>query len=416
MIALGSATARSFTAANGTLDIDVNNVLPPQCTIILPATATLPSLTISFKLAITPGTLPAPPSTLFADATVRAGTGAPVTFQGWRNNWATAAVASVSAKADAYAGLYTFGMALGALDPLVTNPAMRSLVPQGTGYASFTVATAGSYTLAGRTADNIAFTGGYFVGPTGQSFVFQTLYTSTLKGSLLGTLQIDRGLNLTLSDDNDLSGNLTWVCPPNSATTNRLYRAGFGTTTAPVGVLTPVNLVAFGGRYIAPVAATTLNPSPPVLLGLVAGTLPARNAELIFSEDGDLPAITPPIPDPYPSDVVDNLNPNISLTILKASALDLPKTTANPASTKLTVAAATGVISGSFSMNAANPQGVAPNPVLRTPVAFFGQIVRDNGVQVGVGFVIIPQLPRVGVVETPASTPQLSGRVLFHAK
>ncbi|MEQ1747927.1 MAG: autotransporter-associated beta strand repeat-containing protein [Prosthecobacter sp.] len=412
-VTLGSATARSFTAINGTLDIDVNNVLPPQGRIFLPATTTLPSLTISFKLAITAGTVP---TTLLSDATIIAGTGAPVTFQGWRNNWAATAVASVSAKADAYVGLYTLGMALGDLDPLVTNPAMRSLVPQGTGYASFTVVTAGSYTLAGRTADNIAFTGSYFVGPTGQSFVFQTLYTSIVKGSLHGTLQIDSGLNLTLSDDNNLSGALTWACPPNSATANRLYRAGFGTTTATSGVVTPVNLVAFGGRYIAPVAATTLNPTPSVLLGIAAGTLPTRNAELIFSEDGDLPAITPPIPDPYPSDVVDNRNPNISLTILKASALDLPKLTANPASTKLTVAAATGAISGSFSLSAANPQGVAPNPVLRTPVAFFGQIVRDNGVQVGVGFVIIPQLPRIGVVETPTTTPQLSGRVLFQAK
>jgi uncharacterized delta-60 repeat protein len=414
-VALGSAAARSFVAANGTLDIDVNNILPPQGRIFLPATTTLPSLTISFKLAITAGTVP---TTLLSDATIIAGTSAPVTFQGWRNNWAAAAVANVSAKADAYAGLYTFGMALGELDPLVTNPTLRSLVPQGTGYASFTVVTAGTYTLAGRTADNVSFTGSYFMGPTGQSFVFQTLYTSTLKGSLLGTLQIDRGLNLTLSDDNDLSGNLTWVCPPNSATANRLYRAGFGTTTAPVDVRTPVNLVAFGGRYIAPVAATLSNPNPTVLLGLELdpGTLPPRNAELIFSEDGDLPANASPILDPYPSDVVDNLNPNISLTILKASALDLPKLTANPASTKLTATAATGAISGSFSLSAANPQSVAPNPVLRTPVAFFGQIVRDNGVQVGVGFVIIPQLPRSGTGETPATTPQLSGRVLFQAK
>ncbi len=415
-ITLGSATARSFAVINGNLEIDVNGVNPPQATLVLPATATLPALTIRFKLGITPGTLPAPSVTVLTDATISDGTNT-ATFKGWRNNWAATAVSGVSAKADAYAGDYTFGMMLPDGSPLIGD----TQVPQGAGYGIFKVISAGTFTLAGRTADGETLTGSYWIGPNGEFFIFQLLYTTTIKGSILGELQIEAA---ALNENNDIFGDLTQVRPPNSAalTAARTYRSGFGTTltasgVTPTTVTQPVPFDAVGGRYIAPPVTGT------VFMGLTAATDPNRNAELIFSEDGVLPVRGAAFPAPYTQDVVASRNPNIPVTIAAKSLVIIPKinTVDNPASTTLTPVLTSGAFSGKFTLSDSIPRPPLAALVIPRAVTYQGAVIRVRTSAIGdprvvqrfgIGYFLIDQLPP-NATTLPTTTPRLSGSVIL---
>ena len=415
-VTLGSAAFRSFTFINGNLEIDVNGVNPPEATLVLPATITLPALTIRFKLGITPGTLPAPPVTVLTDATISDGTNT-ATFKGWRNNWAATAVSGVSAKADAYAGDYTFGMMLPDGSPLIGD----TQVPQGAGFGIFKVISAGTFTLTGRTADGETLTGSYWIGPNGEFFIFQTFYTTTIKGSILGELQIEAA---ALNENNDIFGDLTQVRPPNGAapTAARTYRSGFGTTltvsgVAPTTVTQPVPFVAVGGRYIAPPVTGT------VFMGLTAATDPNRNAELIFSEDGVPPVRGAAFPAPYTQDVVASRNPNIPVTIAAKSLVIVPKinTVDNPASTTLTPALTSGAFSGKFTLSDSIPRPLQAALVIPRIVTYQGAVIRVRTSAIGdprvvqrfgIGYFLIDQLPP-NATTLPTTTPRLSGSVIL---
>jgi autotransporter-associated beta strand protein len=424
-VTLGSSTARSFTGA--ALEIDAMTGAVQTNTIRIPAAATLPALTLVFNMNITPAALPAPPATVLTDATISDGTNT-ATFKGWRNNWGATVVSGVSAKADNFTGLYNFGISLPDGSALIGN----AQVPQGYGYGSFTVASAGTFTLAGRTPDGETLTGAYWLGPNGEFFVYQTLYTTTLKGSILGEMQIE--LNAAGSVDDDISGDLTIVRPPNGAavTVARTYRSGFGTSQVVAGVpqtmvTTPVSLVAFGARYLVPVTATTSNPNPLVFLNIAAASGTTRNAELIFSEDGSLPPRGAAFPAPYTQDVATLLprNPNIPVTIAAKSAVTTPKinTVDNPASTTLVPLAATGAFSGKFTLSDSIARTAPQTPlVILRNVTYQGVVIRERtsakGVEprvvetYGVGHFLIDQLPPDAA--TPAtSTPRLSGSVIL---
>jgi hypothetical protein len=305
-------------------------------------------------------------------------------------------------------------------------------VPQGYGYGSFTVAPTGSFTLAGRTPDGETLTGTYWLGPNGEFFIFQTLYTTTPKGSILGEMQIE--LNSAGSLDDDLSGDLTIVRPPNgsSATVARTYRSGFGTSQVVAGVpqttvISPVALTAFGARYLVPVTATVSNPNPLVFLNIAAASGTTRNAELIFSEDGVLPARGAAFPAPYTQDVATLLprNPNIPVTIAVKSIVTTPKINSvdNPASTTLIPATATGAFSGKFTLSDSIARTAPQTPlVIARTVTYQGVVIRERtsakGVEprvvetYGVGYFLIDQLPPNAT--TPAtSTPKLSGSVIL---
>jgi hypothetical protein len=422
-VTLGSAAFRSFTFINGNLEIDVNGVNPPEATLVLPATITLPALTIRFKLGITPGTLPAPPVTVLTDATISDGTNT-TTFEAWRNNWATTAVSGVSAKADNFTGLYTFGISLPDGSALIGD----TQVPQGFGYGSFTVAAAGTLTLAGRTADGETLTGAYWLGPDGQFFIYQTLYTTPTKGSILGKMQIE--LNTSDIRENDISGALTQVRPPNGAsiTTARTYRSGFGSSQVvagvpPTTVTTPVALIAYGARYFVPVTATISNPHPTVFLNLIAATGTDRNAELIFSEDGVLPVRGAAFPAPYTQDVVASRNPNIPVTIAAKSLVITPKinTVDNPASTTLTPVLTSGAFSGKFTLSDSIPRPPLAALVIPRSVTYQGVVIRVRTSAIGdprvvqtfgIGYFLIDQLPP-NATTLPTTTPRLSGSVIL---
>jgi len=274
------------------------------------------------------------------------------------------------------AALYNFGMSLATGDSLITNVS----VPQGAGYGFFSVSASGGYTLAGRLADGLGLTGSYWVGPTGQIFIYQTLYTTALKGSILGNLQIERG---TLPADNDLSGSLTWVRPADVK--SRLYKDGFGRTGTPV--TTPVPLIAFGGRFVEPSAASTV-------LGVVTST-----GTLEFSEDGDF------LPDG--ADISSATNPNSidNVTLAAGSKVTLP---ANAARTKLSVTHKTGIFSGTFTLVDGAVKRTTPylGLVIRQRTSLLGVEPRQTKLY-GLGYFLLTQPPGT------SSSPQRSGMVLF---
>jgi len=425
-LTLGVDAARAFAGAftlnlNGAGDL----VGAPATSVTIPGTKTSPPLTISFTLSITAPVTPGdPPVTKLIPATIAYRTDS-VNFAAWRNNFAAKALTGAAKLPSDYVivvpppppapgkpvaaptykpAIYNFAFTLPSGDPLVTNVN----VPQGAGYAAFTVSTAGAYSLAGRTADNESLTGSYWVGPEGEMFIFQTLYTAIptatpTRGSILGQLQIELN-SLATSDDNDLSGNLTWVRPAQPlASKGRLYKAGFGLPSTP-SVPTPVNLVAFGGRFLAPAAT-----------GTVLGA-PTTTASLEFSENGDF------LPDG--ADVASATNPNQldNITLAAGSKVTMASKVApiNPALTAVTTMAhGTGLLAGSFTL--ADPVVGITKPVLRKST-FMGLTIRTRTSGLGIeprvtktqgfGYFILEQL--VGPPPAKqAETVQRSGIFIF---
>lgn len=420
---LGSLASKSFA---GRFIINQNPgdgtvIGSPTATAVIPATKTEPAYTISFTVDITAGATSAPPKVLLTDATISNGTSS-VAFAAWRNNWGTKAVANTTAVPSSYVGLYNVAMMLPA-GPLVPSKA----VPQGAGYAAITVAPAGTYAVAGRTPDGETMTSSSFVGPDGQLFVFQTLYRTATKGSILSDdastptiehLQIDTRGDADASN-NDISGFISQVRPPDpaAATTARLYRSGFGTTQVLTGVpaatvTAPVNYVVFGGRYIAPPTTTG---ATTVLMNIAPGS---NNAEVFFLEDGA-------------SNIVASLNPNLErlapgdtnpiVSIGARSAVTVPKRTLtiNPANTSVKATASSGAFSGAFAL--ADDDTTTPTvkaDEFKRSIAFQGLIVRhrqpDNSwISYGVGYFLVDQLPQTFPGTTTKNSPRLSGLAVF---
>jgi hypothetical protein len=160
----------------------------------------------------------------------------PVAFKGWRQVWAARPAAN---NATSFVGLYNIALGLTEEDEAYNLPAF----PQGMGYASFTVKTDGKLSFAGKYSDGTGITGSTFVGPQGQVFMFQSLYSGA--GSFLGDFNIDTRDN-TNPADNQINGGLaSWSRPVNTSRTNRLYRDGF---------LFDLNIV--GGAFRTPASAT----------------------------------------------------------------------------------------------------------------------------------------------------------------
>lgn len=432
-VTLGSTAARSF---KGTfiMNVDSAGALTgsPTTTVTIPATKTEPALTITFTLSIVaapaavPPALPAPPVVTITDATITSVSGS-AAFTGWRNNWATKAVANVSHLPTEYVGLYNTALCLPDGDSLIGDSAS---VPQGAGYASFTVAPAGTYKLAGRTSDGETLTSSSYVGPTGQLFLFQTLYKTSTKGSVLSddssTPQIENIQIVTRTvpnpADNDVTGIISHVRAPDPAATSkaRLYRSGFGTTQVLAGVpaatvTSPLNLTVIGGRYMPPVKGSTT-----VLMGIDTTQGVTNNATLTFSEDGDVDNSPS-----QPGDVVTSDNPDITVSIGAASKVTVPKKATtpaivNPAGTTLSANAATGIFSGKFTLEDNNPVLLQKPTIVKRTVSYFGLIVRariddTTTTEFGTGHFVIDQLPQdtVAPTTTTATSPRTSGIVSF---
>lgn len=377
-IILGVEAARSFAGAFS-LNYDSAGILlaPPSVTLTIPGTKTAVPVTISFSLNISG----VPAATRITAASISYRTDS-VSFSGWRNSFSAANPATL------YQDLYNTAITLPDGSPNIGNVN----VPQGNGYATFKVAVDGRYTLAGRTADNEALTGAYFVGPAGETFIFQTLYASTPKGtvpargSLLGNMTIVRNGGTT-SENNSVTGTLDWVRPPNSSPKARLYKAGFGLTGTPV--TSPVSLEVYGSRFILKDRKTDS----------VFG-MPTTTGKVEFSEDGDyLPAN---------GDVISAVNPNSigNVSIGLGSTVFIPDATTptkKSAVTTVSINHTTGLVTGSFNL----VDTVAGKPLKRR-ATIMGLIVREridinNSITTGTGYFILDQLPG------GSTSPQRSG-------
>lgn len=270
---------------------------------------------------------------------------APVPFEGWRYVWAAK---PVTANATGYAGRYNVALGLTSEDEAFGQPQF----PQGSGYASFTVKADGKLSFSGKHADGSSVTGSTFVGPSGQVFLFHTLYSG--KGSFLGDFVIN-----TLDDadpaNNQINSSIaSWSRPANTSKTNKLYRDGF---------LYELNIL--GGAFRTPASAT--------LLGLTADS----TADLKFTQANISSA---------------EQQPDATVTIRAANALTVTPTVA-AAKTKLSATASTGAFKGSFEAKA------------KKVTKFTGLIVPLSGVHTGVGYFLLDQ------AGTPAT--QQSGAVIF---
>ncbi len=279
--------------------------------------------------------------------------GTTLVIPAWRNQWDKVKLAT------AYAAYYTMR-----LDPeLVGNP------PRGYGYASFTVKTDGTLTLAGKLPDGSDVTGSTFVGPEGQILLFNLLYTN--RGSHVGQFTLTPASPVT---NNTVSGATSWFKPgpllPTS--TDTVYKDGFG----------PLTVTAAGGVYVPPAKGLRV-------MGL--GTVPNPNAKLNFTLGGLAPEFT---------QLLNIVNPSAT-GLTNTAVITAPITN----TTKVTTLnAATGAFVGSFQINGAAA-------ALNRPAPFFGQIVKIGATTEGYGYFLLPTVPVPP--KTVTTSPKQSGRVVL---
>jgi hypothetical protein len=293
---------------------------------------------------------------------------------GWHQKWS-----AKGPTASSFQGLHTFGLRL----PLASGLTNDVDIPQGWGYGSFTPLADGKLIAVGRTADGEKFTCASLLGPAGEVLLYQALYTTSVKGSLLGQLALNPQI-LNNLDDNTLTGDLTWTRPANALASARTYKVGFGLPGTPVE--DPVPLEAVGARHVLPVGATG------VILNLQAGV---QNGRVEFDFGGIEST----------SD-----DPDQDLTIALKSKITPFAPASNPAATRLSAVVTTGLLSGSFTLSDAPSAGAKE---IKRTVALQGLLIRDGVNYRGVGYFLLPALPSPG---GPAATPILSGSLLLRSR
>lgn len=282
-------------------------------------------------------------------------------FDAYRQVWSTTLPCPA-----AYRGTHSFSLSI-----TEDQQGVRT-VPQGLSYGTLTVNSTGAYTITGKMADGEPISGSGFVSELGEVPHFQLLYSTTLKGSVVGVLEM---VDVGVPEETSLGGTLTWSRPLNPLASARLYSSGFG----------PIELIAEGGRYIAPVV-------PELFMNLTPGP---QNAILEFVEGGIHGSL---------------MQPGITLGIGTGSTVILPAT--NPTTTGLIITPSTGAIRGSFVLTDANPANPTTR-IVRT-VTYTGQVVRTTEGYIAVGYFILPELPTPSQPNS-LTTPQLSGAVLLYA-
>lgn len=283
-----------------------------------------------------------------------------------------------------YAGRYHMGIRIPEGDANLSLPNSNN-VPQGLGYATFTVGSKGTLTIAGRTADGEKITCATFVGPEGEVLLYQSLYSTVRKGSIKGQLGIQTGAELELASDNSIQSTedtFDWTRPLNPSalstkTVTRTYKSGFG-LEAPIEQ--PVALEAFGGFYTLPA----------VLLNITNPSNTTDNASLSFTDAGISAARL--VPD----------LPNLAIT----STSVITRLAAATANTSLKASRTTGAISGSFTLYDDDSLTAAVKDTeIKRVVPFQGLIVPEGGVHKGIGYFMLPQIP-------PAATATKTGQIL----
>lgn len=138
--------------------------------------------------------------------------------------------------ATAHAAFYTLALELPADLQDVTG------IPQGNGFAAFTLGADGKTKVAGKTADGTSFTCSTHLSQTADLGMFAVLYGSKpMPGSLIGKFRLVEN-ELPVATDNTVSGQWTWSRPDRRPKGGNTYPAGF----------TPIPLDLLGGVYTKP--------------------------------------------------------------------------------------------------------------------------------------------------------------------
>ena len=247
-------------------------------------------------------------------------------------------------------------------------------VPQGYGFATFTVSSTGTAVGTLRLADGVNVPLSTPLRHNGALVIYAPLYTNT--GSLLGTLDLAGGLVG--------SAGLDWFKSQQATTsTTRSYKDGFG----------PVDLLATGALYTAPL-------SPVIVMNLASTADNVPNVELTFAEGG--------APDP-------GNRLNVDLRYSAPAVRDPQTPMANPGLVSIALTAGTGLFSGSFTLNDLDST-VTPNVMRQRVTAYDGVIARDvDAVLRGFGRFQLAKMPDnlVSPATTLNTSPKLSGRVLL---
>jgi hypothetical protein len=281
---------------------------------------------------------------------VVAGTLGTAAANGWKSTYNT-----LSNPADSLQGYYSF-----ALDLANLLDRHNASIPQGIGFATFNVSSAGNVTIAGKTADGEAITSAMFAGPNGEVALYTPIYKKL--GTIMGQLGLTEDAG-GLFAGNRVSGPVTWFKPE---TKTKSYPDAFG----------PIDLNA-EGAYLAPASK-----------GNVVMGVPDPGAAGIFFADGGLDQ--------------SETDPNLTFTYTDDDKVVLPAAGANPAKVSLTINPATGAVSGKFSLVETSPS------LKRSNIAFLGQVVRvPDGSVKAVGYFMLPQIPDPG--KAASTAPSLSG-------
>jgi hypothetical protein len=288
--------------------------------------------------------------TLDADTNLVTGTHGAAPVSGWRMIWDKKSNPSTSRE-----GYYTVALDLEDVED-IGNPA----IPQGVGFASFTILPAGTLKVAGRSADGQAIVAATTLGPEGQVAVYASVYAK--KGSLLGAWLVTEAES-ALPKDGVVSGSLNWLKP---TTQGRLYPDAFG----------PVDLTVEGSWM---------------------GTASKRSVMEGLPDTGSLNVTF------IGGGVEDStMNPDVTGAAWTAKYKVDFSTATNPAKAALTLNKAKGSVTGRFTLTETS------TGLSRKNVKMVGQVVKlADGEIKAAGYFLLPQIPTSG--QKANATPILSG-------
>lgn len=339
-------------------------------------------------------------------------------FSGWRNRWSKLEPANpylnelaVADGKPPVSGYYTMA--------LLPPAGQADEMPQGVSFATFTVAANGTLKLSGKLADGQALTGAQFVGPQGEIVLFQTLYKTTPRGSLVGQIMLNKVNDAKFADNTITAGAVgtepTWNCPPNLAANNYLYPAGFE----------PMTLAVTGGAYEDP-HRKRINAADTATQTLLFGIAPdgaADNLSLTFDLEGLDTLVDPSLPYPgsqggevLPStDAVDITAIKDKANLVTGSKVTVPDAkdpSVNPFKTTFVVVGKTAAVSGKVTLTEFDPVfGTGSAKTLIRTTTYYGVIVKTaEGLQ-AVGFHLLPKRP-TQLGQTVAKMPKVSNQVL----
>ena len=315
----------------------------------------------------------------------------PVNLLAWR-----------SSPPPALATVYTAALQIDRTLAGTAHPNEANIVyPQGDGYGTLAVTTAGIATWSGRMSDGTVTTAGVTMGPHGEVPLHFMMYPGNT-GSAHGWVQASG------TDPNqllDTMGTFDWMKITQTVATLN-YKSGF-----------PIhNLTVVGAKYIKP---TTANP---LVLGLGQVLSGGINAKLLFSEGG-LAALTyagPPAVTIVGATNAADLTNHGAFRITgtaTVNAVNLPNF--NLATIALSISAATGAFSGSFILHGDQDPTKATQSLINRTGKFSGVCVTRGGgsptLTKGVGYFLLPELqPHPGGLSVTTS-PLLSGQALLES-